>query len=165
MYGNNSNVWDLHEISQLHVTHRFPKLKYVFDPLLGSPSWLPSVCEWLWVVSIYRCVLFASPSSLTHLHIPEGSCCAVCESCTYNHRIYGNGQRFVTPDQPCHVCTCQVSLQFVVLCSTSWLLFLIDHRILTLLAPERGEYCRCKVLQQRVCGTGYQGIATGKPGP
>ncbi|XP_072241827.1 kielin/chordin-like protein [Leuresthes tenuis] len=34
------------------------------------------------------------------------SCCEVCESCTYNHRIYGNGQRFTTPDQPCHICTC-----------------------------------------------------------
>ncbi|XP_044050662.1 kielin/chordin-like protein isoform X3 [Siniperca chuatsi] len=36
-----------------------------------------------------------------------GSCCALCESCTYNHRIYNNGQRFATPDQPCHICTCQ----------------------------------------------------------
>ncbi|KAM9351632.1 kielin/chordin-like protein [Symphorus nematophorus] len=36
-----------------------------------------------------------------------GSCCAMCESCTYNHRIYSNGQRFTTPDQPCHICTCQ----------------------------------------------------------
>ncbi|XP_047453521.1 kielin/chordin-like protein [Mugil cephalus] len=34
------------------------------------------------------------------------SCCASCESCTYNHRIYSNGQRFTTPEQPCHVCTC-----------------------------------------------------------
>ncbi|XP_056907493.1 kielin/chordin-like protein [Takifugu flavidus] len=36
-----------------------------------------------------------------------GSCCASCESCTYNHRIYSNGQRFSTPDQPCQVCACQ----------------------------------------------------------
>ncbi|CAK6951146.1 kielin/chordin-like protein [Scomber scombrus] len=35
-----------------------------------------------------------------------GSCCAVCESCNYNHRIYSNGQRFTTPDQPCLICTC-----------------------------------------------------------
>ncbi|XP_056138469.1 kielin/chordin-like protein [Lampris incognitus] len=52
----------------------------------------------------------------THTHCPPtdclhptkktGSCCAVCESCTYNHRIYSNGQRFTTPDKPCHVCTC-----------------------------------------------------------
>ncbi|XP_041854067.1 kielin/chordin-like protein isoform X3 [Melanotaenia boesemani] len=34
------------------------------------------------------------------------SCCEVCESCTYSHRIYSNGQRFTTPDQPCHTCTC-----------------------------------------------------------
>uniref|UniRef100_A0A8C5BPR6 Kielin cysteine rich BMP regulator n=1 Tax=Gadus morhua TaxID=8049 RepID=A0A8C5BPR6_GADMO len=77
------------------------------------------------------------PTECLHPAKNTGSCCAVCESCTYNHRIYGNGQRFVTPDQPCLVCTCQVSLQFVV--------------ILTQLAPERGEYSRCKVLQQRVC--------------
>uniref|UniRef100_A0A667YMY7 VWFC domain-containing protein n=1 Tax=Myripristis murdjan TaxID=586833 RepID=A0A667YMY7_9TELE len=35
-----------------------------------------------------------------------GSCCAECDSCTYNDRIYSNGQRFTTPDQPCHICTC-----------------------------------------------------------
>ncbi|CAL8235836.1 unnamed protein product, partial [Boreogadus saida] len=47
------------------------------------------------------------PTECLHPAKNTGSCCAVCESCTYNHRIYGNGQRFVTPDQPCHVCTCQ----------------------------------------------------------
>ncbi|XP_043980613.1 kielin/chordin-like protein [Gambusia affinis] len=35
-----------------------------------------------------------------------GSCCEICNSCTFNHRIYSNGQRFTTPDQPCHICTC-----------------------------------------------------------
>ncbi|XP_027855893.1 kielin/chordin-like protein [Xiphophorus couchianus] len=35
-----------------------------------------------------------------------GSCCEICDSCTFNHRIYSNGQRFTTPDQPCHICTC-----------------------------------------------------------
>ncbi|XP_036068311.1 kielin/chordin-like protein isoform X3 [Oryzias melastigma] len=35
-----------------------------------------------------------------------GSCCEVCESCTYNHRIYNNGQRFTTPELPCHICMC-----------------------------------------------------------
>ncbi|XP_014900210.1 kielin/chordin-like protein [Poecilia latipinna] len=35
-----------------------------------------------------------------------GSCCEFCDSCTFNHRIYSNGQRFTTPDQPCHICTC-----------------------------------------------------------
>ncbi|KAK2917907.1 hypothetical protein Q8A73_004653 [Channa argus] len=51
----------------------------------------------------------------THCHSTEclhptknsGSCCAVCESCTFNHRIYSNGQRFTSPDQPCHICICQ----------------------------------------------------------
>lgn len=42
--------------------------------------------------------------------LPSGSCCASCESCTYNHRIYANGQRFSTPDQPCQVCACQVNM-------------------------------------------------------
>uniref|UniRef100_A0A3Q4I420 VWFC domain-containing protein n=1 Tax=Neolamprologus brichardi TaxID=32507 RepID=A0A3Q4I420_NEOBR len=35
-----------------------------------------------------------------------GSCCSVCDSCTYNQRVYSNGQSFATPDQPCHTCTC-----------------------------------------------------------
>ncbi|XP_075885031.1 kielin/chordin-like protein [Nelusetta ayraudi] len=34
------------------------------------------------------------------------SCCSECESCTYSHRIYSSGQRFATPERPCHVCTC-----------------------------------------------------------
>ncbi|XP_045893127.1 kielin/chordin-like protein isoform X2 [Micropterus dolomieu] len=48
-----------------------------------------------------------SPIECLHPTKLTGSCCAVCESCTYNHRIYSNGQRFATPDQPCHICTCQ----------------------------------------------------------
>uniref|UniRef100_I3KCN7 VWFC domain-containing protein n=1 Tax=Oreochromis niloticus TaxID=8128 RepID=I3KCN7_ORENI len=35
-----------------------------------------------------------------------GSCCSVCDSCTYNQRVYSNGQSFMTPDRPCHTCTC-----------------------------------------------------------
>ncbi|KAM9854759.1 kielin/chordin-like protein [Aulostomus maculatus] len=46
------------------------------------------------------------PTDCVHPTKITGSCCAVCESCTYNHRIYSNGQRFATPDQPCHICTC-----------------------------------------------------------
>ncbi|XP_013888896.1 kielin/chordin-like protein isoform X2 [Austrofundulus limnaeus] len=46
------------------------------------------------------------PSDCQHPSKTTGSCCEVCDSCTYNHRIYSNGQRFTTPDQPCHVCTC-----------------------------------------------------------
>uniref|UniRef100_H3DPF7 Kielin cysteine rich BMP regulator n=1 Tax=Tetraodon nigroviridis TaxID=99883 RepID=H3DPF7_TETNG len=47
------------------------------------------------------------PTDCLHPTRGPGSCCASCESCTYNHRIYANGQRFATPEQPCHVCSCQ----------------------------------------------------------
>ncbi|XP_044213158.1 kielin/chordin-like protein isoform X1 [Thunnus albacares] len=47
-----------------------------------------------------------SPPACRHPTKNTGSCCAVCDSCTYNHRIYTNGQRFTTPDQACHICTC-----------------------------------------------------------
>ncbi|CAL8263592.1 unnamed protein product [Merluccius merluccius] len=47
------------------------------------------------------------PTECLHPTKNTGSCCAVCESCTYDQRIYSNGQRFTTPKQPCHVCTCQ----------------------------------------------------------
>ncbi|XP_069019593.1 kielin/chordin-like protein [Embiotoca jacksoni] len=46
------------------------------------------------------------PTDCLHPTKITDSCCAVCESCTYNHRIYSNSQRFTTPDQPCHICTC-----------------------------------------------------------
>lgn len=45
--------------------------------------------------------------------LPSGSCCASCESCTFNHRVYTNGQRFTTPDQPCQICTCQVNMSLL----------------------------------------------------
>ncbi|KAK2842201.1 hypothetical protein Q5P01_012401 [Channa striata] len=47
------------------------------------------------------------PTECLHPTKISGSCCAVCESCTFNHRIYSNGQRFTSPDQPCHICMCQ----------------------------------------------------------
>ncbi|KAK5867486.1 hypothetical protein PBY51_011973 [Eleginops maclovinus] len=47
------------------------------------------------------------PTECLHPSKNTGSCCAVCESCTYNHRIYSNGQRFTNPDHPCNICTCQ----------------------------------------------------------
>ncbi|XP_022610122.1 kielin/chordin-like protein [Seriola dumerili] len=50
---------------------------------------------------------YCPPIECLHPTKTTGSCCAACESCTYNHRIYGNSQRFTTPDQPCHICTCQ----------------------------------------------------------
>ncbi|XP_035499032.2 kielin/chordin-like protein [Scophthalmus maximus] len=63
------------------------------------------------------CICVNGETLCTHSHCPPneclhptkttGSCCATCGSCTYNHRIYSDGQRFTTPDQPCHICTCQ----------------------------------------------------------
>ncbi|XP_026167747.1 kielin/chordin-like protein isoform X2 [Mastacembelus armatus] len=47
------------------------------------------------------------PTECLHPTKNTGSCCAVCESCTYNHRIYSNGQTFLNPDQPCQICICQ----------------------------------------------------------
>ncbi|MED6247802.1 hypothetical protein ATANTOWER_017344 [Ataeniobius toweri] len=46
------------------------------------------------------------PTECLHPSKITGSCCKICDSCTYNHRVYSNGQRFTTPDQPCHICTC-----------------------------------------------------------
>ncbi|XP_017261029.1 kielin/chordin-like protein isoform X2 [Kryptolebias marmoratus] len=46
------------------------------------------------------------PSDCLHPSKITGSCCEVCDSCTFNHRIYSNGQRFTTPHQPCHICSC-----------------------------------------------------------
>ncbi|XP_029378341.1 kielin/chordin-like protein [Echeneis naucrates] len=47
------------------------------------------------------------PTDCQHPTKTAGSCCAMCETCTYNHRIYDNGQRFTDPDQPCQICTCR----------------------------------------------------------
>ncbi|KAM9377036.1 kielin/chordin-like protein [Pholidichthys leucotaenia] len=49
---------------------------------------------------------FCPPTDCQHPTKITGSCCAECDSCTYNNRIYSNGQTFATPDQPCHICTC-----------------------------------------------------------
>ncbi|XP_061107394.1 kielin/chordin-like protein [Conger conger] len=37
----------------------------------------------------------------------EGQCCATCDLCSYNQRIYSNGQDFHDPDDPCQQCRCQ----------------------------------------------------------
>ncbi|MEQ2187561.1 hypothetical protein GOODEAATRI_005922, partial [Goodea atripinnis] len=50
------------------------------------------------------------PTECLHPSKITGSCCKICDSCTYNQRVYSNGQRFTTPDQPCHICTCLVSV-------------------------------------------------------
>ncbi|XP_030586934.1 kielin/chordin-like protein [Archocentrus centrarchus] len=51
-----------------------------------------------------------TPCPPTNCHHPTtitGSCCSVCDSCTYNQHVYSNGQRFTLPDHPCYICTCQ----------------------------------------------------------
>ncbi|XP_030586933.1 kielin/chordin-like protein [Archocentrus centrarchus] len=55
------------------------------------------------------------PTNCQHPTRITGSCCPVCDSCNYNNRIYDNGQRFTTPDQPCYTCTC---LRGTVVCET-----------------------------------------------
>lgn len=47
------------------------------------------------------------PLSCLHPTHNEGECCPVCDTCTYNQRIYGNGQDFTDPDNPCQSCRCQ----------------------------------------------------------
>ncbi|KAK6488158.1 kielin/chordin-like protein isoform X1 [Huso huso] len=46
---------------------------------------------------------------ITCLHPTKmnSDCCAVCDRCTYNQRIYNNGQDFIDPDIPCQNCRCQ----------------------------------------------------------
>ncbi|KAL0968355.1 hypothetical protein UPYG_G00265780 [Umbra pygmaea] len=46
------------------------------------------------------------PTTCTHSTKTTDSCCAECDRCTLNHRIYSNRQTFTHPDQPCHTCTC-----------------------------------------------------------
>ncbi|KAK7892159.1 hypothetical protein WMY93_024122 [Mugilogobius chulae] len=62
------------------------------------------------------CTCVNGETRCTHTHCPptdclhptkmSGTCCPVCDSCTYNHRIYSNGQRFTSLKQPCQICTC-----------------------------------------------------------
>lgn len=71
------------------------------------PSKIPGKSECVWALLLRRWPCDIGRDTVSFISL--GSCCAVCESCTYNHRIYSNGQRFTTPDHPCHICTCQVS--------------------------------------------------------
>ena len=62
------------------------------------------VCLFVWVCARESegvCNSFPLSPSL-------GSCCAACESCSFNQRIYRNGQTFSTPDRPCQTCSCVV---------------------------------------------------------
>uniref|UniRef100_W5NEV9 Kielin cysteine rich BMP regulator n=1 Tax=Lepisosteus oculatus TaxID=7918 RepID=W5NEV9_LEPOC len=47
------------------------------------------------------------PVSCSHPTKVQGDCCATCDQCTYNQRIYNNGQDFIDPDNPCQNCRCQ----------------------------------------------------------
>ncbi|XP_057692025.1 kielin/chordin-like protein isoform X3 [Corythoichthys intestinalis] len=54
-----------------------------------------------------QCTRIQCPATnCLHPTKPTGSCCAACDSCTFLHRIYSNGQKFGTPERPCHICTC-----------------------------------------------------------
>lgn len=75
------------------------------DCLHPTKSAGTTVCTWALVKSTWVCDVSTLPFLLS-----SGSCCAVCESCTYNQRIYSNGKRFTTPERPCHICTCQVNI-------------------------------------------------------
>ncbi|XP_055365980.1 kielin/chordin-like protein isoform X2 [Betta splendens] len=46
------------------------------------------------------------PAACPHAATPAGSCCAACDGCTFNRRVYSDGQRFLEPEQPCHICLC-----------------------------------------------------------
>ncbi|XP_028305155.1 kielin/chordin-like protein isoform X2 [Gouania willdenowi] len=46
------------------------------------------------------------PNSCLHPTKSPSSCCASCDRCTYNDRIYSHGQSFSVAEQPCHSCTC-----------------------------------------------------------
>ncbi|XP_048865507.1 kielin/chordin-like protein isoform X2 [Brienomyrus brachyistius] len=47
------------------------------------------------------------PASCLHPSRLSGSCCATCDRCTYNQRLYDSGQEFTHPDDTCQRCTCQ----------------------------------------------------------
>ncbi|XP_062990566.1 kielin/chordin-like protein [Elgaria multicarinata webbii] len=36
----------------------------------------------------------------------QGSCCPECRQCSYQQRLYSNGQEFADPDRPCQSCRC-----------------------------------------------------------
>ncbi|KAM4609584.1 kielin/chordin-like protein, partial [Discoglossus pictus] len=47
------------------------------------------------------------PVTCLHPTQTEGDCCPVCDTCTYNQRLYSNGQTFNDPDNPCQDCQCE----------------------------------------------------------
>ncbi|XP_039769314.1 kielin/chordin-like protein [Ornithorhynchus anatinus] len=47
------------------------------------------------------------PPTCQHPTQMPGACCPKCQSCTFRHRVYANGQNFTDPDSPCQTCHCQ----------------------------------------------------------
>ncbi|XP_069085493.1 kielin/chordin-like protein [Pleurodeles waltl] len=47
------------------------------------------------------------PIACLHPSQTNGDCCPTCNKCTYNQRIYSDGQEFIDPDEPCQNCKCQ----------------------------------------------------------
>nr|XP_033814726.1 kielin/chordin-like protein isoform X1 [Geotrypetes seraphini] len=45
--------------------------------------------------------------SCLHPTQSNGDCCPNCEQCTYNKRVYSDGQQFIDPDNPCQTCQCK----------------------------------------------------------
>ncbi|KAM6960594.1 kielin/chordin-like protein [Aplochiton taeniatus] len=78
----------------------------VFNPAGGGPC-LQCRCK----EGNVRCHEEKCPAECADPVIDPQRCCPICkdpcESCTYQQRVYANGQTFTAPDQPCHVCTCQ----------------------------------------------------------
>ncbi|XP_064417188.1 kielin/chordin-like protein [Latimeria chalumnae] len=54
------------------------------------------------------CQAMQCPStSCLHPTKRNGDCCPSCTKCTYNQRIYNDGQEFRDPDSPCQTCHCR----------------------------------------------------------
>uniref|UniRef100_A0ABM5GLJ4 Kielin/chordin-like protein isoform X1 n=1 Tax=Pogona vitticeps TaxID=103695 RepID=A0ABM5GLJ4_9SAUR len=46
------------------------------------------------------------PAPCQHPAQLQGECCPGCQRCSYNQRLYSNGQEFVDPESPCQRCQC-----------------------------------------------------------
>uniref|UniRef100_A0A452TLD9 Kielin cysteine rich BMP regulator n=1 Tax=Ursus maritimus TaxID=29073 RepID=A0A452TLD9_URSMA len=90
--------------------------------------------------------VLCSPAPCQHPTQPPGTCCPICESCTYHGQVYANGQNFTDADSPCHACSCEDG---TVRCS------LVDCPPTTCARPqsEPGQCCpRCPdcILEEQV---------------
>lgn len=90
---------------------------WVWLCLLNFVKWMCKILRLCFLIKLWKKWTFSQiPHFLRYFNKPNtlsrflGSCCSVCDSCTYNQRVYSNGQSFATPDQPCHTCTCLVRI-------------------------------------------------------